>query len=157
AFADTDSTGHPTTAVVTIRKQLTGRFNILVGVPGSDTTGLDSTTRVVHKPLEDHWVRRVLLKRVAVAEDDRPRWRFAATSGVKVTSKNATTHIVSLRVQSGTLDVTITDPLQFFRLRQILQITPQTDVTLTATTERNDDVVVLMHRDRRFRFHNNGD
>jgi hypothetical protein len=30
-------------------------------------------------------------------------------------------------------------------------------VTLTVTTQRPDDVVVLLHRDRRFRLHNNGD
>ncbi len=157
AFSDTDSTGRPTTAVVTIKKRLDGRFNILAGVPGSDSTGIDSALRVVHKPLEDHWVRRVLLKRVAVPEDEEVRWRVAATSGVKVTSKDATTHIVSLRVQDGALDTTITDPLAFFRLRRILKLQAGTDVTLTVTTERHDDVVVLMHRDRRFRFHNNGD
>jgi hypothetical protein len=64
AFSDTDSTGKPTTAIVTIRKTLTGRFNILAGVPGTDGTPIDSTVKIVHKPLEDHWVRRILLKRV---------------------------------------------------------------------------------------------
>jgi len=157
AFSDTDSTGRPTTAVVTIHKKLTGRFNILAGVPGSDGTPIDSTTQVIHKPLVDNWVRRVLLKRVAVTEGGDVRWRFAATSGVKVTSRAATTHIVSLRVEDGGLDTTITDPLAFIRLRRILKIEPGTSVTLTVTTERNDDVVVLMHHDRRFRFHNNGD
>lgn len=157
AFADTDSTGRPTTAIVTIHKKLSGRFNILAGVPGSDGTPIDSATHVIHKPLVDHWVRRVLLRRVAISERGDVRWRFAATSGVKVTSRGAVTHIVSLRVQDGGLDTTITDPLAFIRLRRILKIEPGTAVTLTVTTERNDDVVVLMHRDRRFRFHNNGD
>jgi hypothetical protein len=34
---------------------------------------------------------------------------------------------------------------------------PTTDVTFTVTTLRSDDVVVLMHRDHRFRLTNNGD
>lgn len=157
AFADTDSTGRPTTAVVTVHKKLTGRFNILAGQPGTDGTPIDSATQVIHKPLVDQWVRRILLKRVAVSERGEVRWRFAATSGVKVTSRAATTHIVSLRVQDGGLDTTITDPLAFIRLRRILKIEPGTAVTLTVTTDANDDVVVLMHRDHRFRFHNNGD
>lgn len=157
AFADTDSTGRPTSAIVTINKALRGRFNILVGEPGTDGTPLDSALHVIHKPLADHWVRRVLLKRVREAAEARARWRVAATSGVKVTSRNATTHILSLRIQAGPLDTLITDPLALFRLRRVLKIQPETEVTLTVTTERNDDVVVLMHRERRFRFHNNGD
>ena len=157
AFADTDSTGHPTTAVVTVRKTLDGRFNVLAGVPGSDGTPLDSTLHVIHKPLEDHWVRRILLKRVAVTAGGEVRWRIAATSGVRVNSRDLTTHIVSLRIQNATTDTTITEPLGFVRLRNLLQLQPGTDVTLTVTTQKSDDVVVLMHRDRRFRFHNNGD
>jgi hypothetical protein len=157
AFADTDSTGHPTTAVVTIRKHLVGRFNILVGIPGSDGGAIDSALSVVHKPLDDRWVRRVLLQRVRVSEHDRPVWRIVATSAVKVTSKDATTQITSLRVQSGDLDTTITDPARFFHLRRILRFDPGVAVTLTATTLRNDDVVVLQLRDHRLRFHNNGD
>jgi hypothetical protein len=54
-------------------------------------------------------------------------------------------------------DTTIYDPLAFRRLRQVLRVAPGTQVTLTVTTEAKDDVVVLYHRDRRFRFHNNGD
>jgi hypothetical protein len=167
AFADTDSTGRPTTAVVTVLKNLHGSFNILTGVPGGDGTPLDSANHVIRKPLDDRWVRRVLLKRVppdpAAGMDagdpgrDARRWRVAATSGVKVTSRDATTHILSLQIQSGPLDTLITDPLALFRLRRVLKLQPGTEVTLTVTTERNDDVVVLMHHDRRFRLHNNGD
>src|SRR2546426_3687698 len=38
AFSDTDSTGQPTRAIVTIRTHLTGTFNILAGVP-NDSSG----------------------------------------------------------------------------------------------------------------------
>ncbi|HYM80204.1 MAG TPA: hypothetical protein VEY91_02195 [Candidatus Limnocylindria bacterium] len=156
-FSDPDSSDRPTTATVTVHKRLHGSFNILTGdVPE------DSVRSVVRKRLNDHWVRRVLLKRIW-SEDasDRNRWRWrwrvAAITGVQVTAHEAQTRIVSLEVQAGVMDTTITDPLVFFRLRRILQLEPETEVTLTVTTLRNDDVVVLHHRDRRFRFHNNGD
>jgi len=85
------------------------------------------------------------------------RWRIVANSGVKVTSRPATTQIVSLRFQAEGLDTTITDPLAFHRLRRVLRFERDDSVTVTATTLRNDDVVVIQHRDRKLRFHNNGD
>jgi len=153
AFADSDSTGRPTTVIVTVNKRLTGTFNILTGLPGTDNVPMDSALRVIRKPLVDHWVRRLLLKRRPGGDD----WHIVATSGVKVTSRNATTKILSLRVQATGVDSTITDPLALFRLRRILCIDPDDQVTLTVTTLRSDDVVFLLLRDRRFRFHNNGD
>jgi len=157
AFADTDASGRPTTAVVTLGKRLSGTFNILAGAPAE--AGLPPDTAfVVHKPLEDHWVRRVLLKRLPLAAGGTdPLWRIVATSGVQITARDAATRIVSLRIQAASLDTTITDPLAFHRLRRILRVAPESMVTLTATTGANDDVVVLQHADRRFRFRNNGD
>jgi hypothetical protein len=154
AFADTDSTGQPTTAVVTIHKRLGGWFNVLASNPGGDPTD----GHVVRKTLRDHWVRRLLLKRVERISgiEGRP-WRVAAVSGIEVTSRDAQTRLLSLRVQSGTLDTTITGPLAFWRLRRVIRLEPEASVTLTATTQANDDVVVLYARDRRARFHNNGD
>jgi hypothetical protein len=157
AFADSDSTGRPTTALVTVHKSLAGRFNILTGVPGGDDTAIDSSVSVVRKPLADHWVRRVLLKRLPVSDSTRGVWRVVATSGVKVTSRAATTRIESLRFQTAGLDTTLTDPLHFFYLRRILKLEPGTPVTLTVTTLKNDDVVVMCRFGHRFRFHNNGD
>ena len=157
AFADTDSTGRPTTAVVTAHRFMLGTFNILVGdqVP----EGSPPQAHVVHKPLADHGVRRLLLKRVPVpdAASDRRAWRLVATSGVRITSREALTRIESLRIQSGPFDTTITEPLAFFRLRSIIKLDPLADVTLTATTLREDDVVLLHLRDQRVRFRNNGD
>jgi hypothetical protein len=155
AFSDPDSTGRPTTAVVTVRKLLRGSFNILVADDVAE--GSPPEAHVIHKPLADHWVRRLLLKRVRLAESDRRVWRVVATSGVKVTSRDAETRIESLRIQSGPLDTTIIDPLAFFRLRAILKLEPGADVTLTATTLRHDDIVLLYLRDHRVRFHNNDD
>src|SRR5215468_8546580 len=114
AFSDTDSTGQPTTAVVTVDKRLSGWFNILAR--DSMSAGDPGGGSVVRKELRDHWVRRVLLKRVAPIDDGELRpWRVAAVSGVQVTSRDAQTRLQSLRLQSGALDTTITDPLAFWR------------------------------------------
>lgn len=156
-FLDNDDQGRPTRAVATIHKFFLGTFNILVGdeVPeGSPPTG-----HVIHKPLADHGVRRVMLQRVPAtdAASAHREWRVIATSGIQITSREAVTRIESLRIQSGALDTTITDPLAFFRLRSIIKLDPQGDVTLTATTRSADDVVLLYLRDQRRPFHNNGD
>ena len=156
AFSDPDSTGRPTTAVVTVHKRLAGRFDILTGLPGSDSTAIDSTIRVIRKPLVDHWVRRILLKRIPTTDSTRNAWRIVATSGVEVTARDAATRIASLRLQAAGLDTTVTDPMGFFRLRRILRLQPGTPVTLTVTTLRDDDVVFLHRVGHRFRFHNNG-
>lgn len=154
AFRDTDSTGVPQAVVVTIHKRFAGTFNVVArqDVP----EGAPQEGRLIQKPLHDHWVRRVLLRRVDNA-DARRRWRIAATSGVEVTSRAAETRLVSLRIQSGALDTTVTDPLALFRLRQVLRLPADAQVVLTATTLRNDDVVVFYRYGARSRFQNNGD
>ena len=120
AFADTDSTGQPATAIVTVHKRLAGSFNIVVGDAGSEGSPTDA--HVIRKPLRDHWVRRILLRRVArIDGHERRPWRVAAVSGVEVTSRDAQTRLQSLRVQSGDLDTTITNPLAFWRLRRLVQ------------------------------------
>lgn len=155
AFADTDSTGQPTVATVTVHKFLTGSFNILVA--DSVAEGSPPEAHVIHKPLHDHWVRRLLLRRVRLTDNDRPIWRIVATSGVKITSRDAVTRIESLRIQSAGVDTTITDPLAFFRLRRVPRLEIGADVMLTVTTLAGDDVVLLYLWGHRSRFHNNGD
>jgi hypothetical protein len=83
AFSDTDSTGAPTRALVTIRKTLTGTFNLLAVTPPPVDTGTvalgagfppmfaDTSIHIVHKSLEDHWVRQVLLRRISRHEIER--------------------------------------------------------------------------------------
>src|SRR5262249_6511224 len=95
-------------------------------------------------------------------------WKIVALSGAKVTSYDpatstpgnlafGATRITKLRIQSASGDTTITDPLKFFWLRHTPTFNPDEDVTLTATTLTNTDVVVLMRVGMRRRFHNNGD
>jgi hypothetical protein len=150
AFADTDSTGRPATAHVRVHVWLRGAFVVAVG----DSGRIDS---LVHKPLEDHALRNLLLKRVRLPGARHDVWKIVATSGVEVTSRNAQTRIESVRIQAAGLDTTITDPLALFRLRSILRLLPAADVNLTVTTGRADDIVLLYAGLHRFRFHNHGD
>lgn len=152
AYRDTDSTGRPTVAFVTVNKVLTGTFN--VARPPQDSL---SRPVVVRKPLVDHWVRHLVLHRVDVEGFDRPQWRIVGTSGVQITSRAAATRIVSVRIRAGVHDTTIVDPLAIFRLRRVLAFESDDSVSVTVTTLRNDDVVVLQLRDRHVPFRNNGD
>jgi hypothetical protein len=147
--------------LVVIHKQLSGTFNILRGDVPADSAEL----YVVHKPLADRWVRRVLLHRVPLAvtdgSRDRTAWKVVASSGVRVTSidreDNPSTRILGVRVQSGDRDTTITDPLGLVWRHRVMMFEPEAEVAVTVTTERPDDVVFLMHPDRRFFLRPNGD
>jgi hypothetical protein len=161
-FSDPDSTGRPTTAHVSVRRFLRGAFDILSMPADTDTVEL------VRKPLGDLWRRNLLLKRVVDPSDSsKTEWRVAATSGVRVASFDprsadaspafGTTQILSLRLQAGTIDTTITDPLALFRLRSIIRVNAGDAVTITANTGRTGDVVVLLSRGLRSRFQGNGD
>lgn len=153
-YSNNDSLGRPTTAIVTIRKHVLGKFNILAGA--IDET--DTTRTVLHKLLDDRWVRRLALHRVRIdSSGTRQVWRVVGVSGVEVTSADATTNITSLRVQAGAVDTTITNPLELYRLRHMLLVSGSQTMRLTATTGRNDDVVVLYRYLGRRPFVNNGD
>src|SRR5262249_38122939 len=121
AFSDTDSTGRPTRAIVTITTHLTGTFHLIAVVP-SDTNAADSSRQVLHKPLDETRTRLVLLRRTALGNSDRRVfWRIAAVSGVEVVSNPSTTHIESVRVQTAGLDTTIVEPVAFFRLADLIR------------------------------------
>lgn len=159
AFSDTDSTGRPSIAVVTVQKDLLGTFNLVAGDSGAGGEGDSSGMRLIRKPLADRWVRRVLLHREARADSeashgDRWKWRVVASSAVKVSSiiPNAPeTHIVSVRIQCGDRDTILTDPLGMLWRQRLPSFPVGSQVTITVATERSDDVVLLLHHDRRFR------
>jgi len=158
-YTNPDSTGRPTMATVTVNKLLTGTFNVVVGDSASHA---DS---ILRKPLEDQWVRKLLLKRgrdIVVGDTVISRWKLVGTSGVEVTSTNAVTSIQSVRIQAGALsgtvlDTTVTDPLQLHRLRRVFHLPTGTQVIVTVTTGSADDIVLLYRWHRRVRFINNGD
>lgn len=160
-FGAPDSSGKPTLALVTVRRHITGSFNLLAGAADS----MDTTKRVVQKPIDDQSTRRILLMRMPAREPawrdstdrDSVRWRMVGSSLVETHTNGGATHIVSVRVQAGPLDTTITDPLEMYRVRRIARFLPNSPVRLTVTTTRNDDVVLFYGRDARRRFTNNGD
>jgi hypothetical protein len=153
-FGPPDSTGRPTTALVTIHRHLTGTFNIVAGV----VTPEDTSRTLVQKPLDDAWTRRIALVRVPDRLDPSvTRWRLAGTSGVDVHTRGGVTQVQSLRIVTSDLDTTITNPLELHRLRRMILLPSGSEVTLTATTGSAEDVVLFYGRDSRRRFTNNGD
>jgi hypothetical protein len=137
-------------------------FNMVVGDTGVVTLP-DTSLRLVHKPIDDLWTRQLKFRRyyedTSAADTTHKgwRWHIIGTSGVTVTSANATTQIQSLRIQAGARDTTITDPLQLHRLHRMMWFPHDTPVTLTVTTGRANDIVVLYHSGDRRRFTSNGD
>lgn len=153
-FGSPDPNGRPTLALVTIRRRLSGSFNIVAAT----VVGDDTTRTLVQKPLHDLWTRKLALVRMPVPDDTvHSRWRLAGTSGVEVHTRDGVTRIQSLRIESGPLDTTVTDPLELHRLRHILKLAPAAEVRLTATTASAGDVVLFHGHDQRRRFRNNGD
>ena len=153
-YSNPDSLGRPLLATVTIHRALTGTFN-LVGRVFSDT---DTTVARVRKPLADDWTRRIALTRRPARNDTGlTRWRLAGTSGVDVRTQGGVTRILSLQVEAPGLDTTITDPLELHRLRRVFRVAYGDTVTVTATTQATDDVVLFRGHDLRRKFVNNGD
>ena len=155
AFSDSDSTGRPRQADAVVTRHLMGTFNILKAMP-TDSTHFDSAN-VVHKNLDDTWVRHLHLQRVASGDSGHTEWHVVKVSGAMVTSAGATTQIQSLRLQGGGVDTTITDPLQYWTLAHTFAFAAGDSITLTVTTNHTDDIVLGYWHDSRERFRNNGD
>lgn len=161
-FGDPDSTGRPRSALVTITRHLVGKLYIAFG----DTTATDTSVKVITKPIDEQWVRKLAMHRYCFprdvieheeGDDDHGGWRIVGTSGVQITSKDATTHIASIRIQTADHDTTITDPLALHRLRRLFCLPPLKPVKITVTTGRNDDIVFLYRFLSRRPLKNNGD
>jgi hypothetical protein len=151
AFADTDDTGYPTTAVVTVSWDFAGTLNIVETGGGLD--------HPIQKPFSDHWVRNVLMKRLPSNMDGigHHDWRIAGISGVDVTSPSATTQITSVNLHDDSgLDTTLTDPLVITHLHDLMRFPSGDSITVTVTTGRDGDVVLLYHADHRERMANLG-
>lgn len=152
-YSAPDSTGAPTLALVTLHKRLTGNFLLFAGA--ADST--DTTRRVVTKPIDDDWTRRVLLVRTLSDDDSshsdddtvRVRWRLIGASGAEVHTRGGATHIQSVRVRAGAFDTTVTNPLELHRLRRVLRFPPNTPVEITVTTGNASDIVMFYSRDGR--------
>jgi len=153
-FTDTDSVGRPRQADVMVTRHVIGTFNILTA-SSTDSSALDSAN-VIHKPINDLWVRHLRLRRF-VLPGEANVWRVVAASGVQVGTQNGSTRITSVRIQASGVDSTVTDPLQLVPIVRCLQFAPGDSMLLTVTTPRTDDVVLAYWHDHRERFRNNGD
>ncbi len=153
-----DSSGAAVSAHVTVDKHLTGTFRIVT--PAVGDTG---SAHVVNKPLADHWTRQLWLTRSVTRDSSgaHGRWHIMAVSPVEVTSEvddpGPQPHIVSVRVQFGSVDTTFTDPAAAITFHGLPRVPTGTQVTVTVTTQAADDIVVLMHHDGRVRLQANGD
>ena len=152
-FGSPDTSGRPTTALVTIHRHLTGTFDIVAG----SVSPTDTTRQLVQKPLDDNWTRKIALVRVPLRIPGFSSWRLAGTSGVTVHSTGHVTKVQSLRIQSDGIDTTITGPLEMHRLRRVLLFAVGSNVKLTAMTGNANDVVLFYGHDMRRRFTSNGD
>lgn len=159
---------HPDTmtvvAHVKVTDRLLGTFNVITK---PDTTSGQITERSwIKKPLADTGVRNAVFVRhrlddsnAAAETEDREDgfrdgwspWRLAAISGAEITSDNGTRAIQSVEIQSGTLDVTVTDPLALVRRADLPRIAPSARVHVIATTGDATDVLVLYTRWGRMR------
>lgn len=153
-FTDSDSIGRPRQADVMVTRRVLGQFNILKA-SSSDPAVLDSAN-VIHKPIDDIWVRHLRLRRF-VMPGEANVWRVVAASGIQVGTQGGSTSITSVRIQANGVDSTVTDPLQLFPILHCFQFAPGDSIMLTATTPRTDDVLLAYWHDHRERFRNNGD
>jgi hypothetical protein len=158
-FGDPDSLGRATTAIATVHRHILGNFHVVL-VDSSAVA--DSMRQVVVKPLDDQWTRKLALRRRHLDRDttatgSREDWRIVGSSGVLVNSAGSTVDIQSVRIQTGALDTTITDPLAMHRLRRFHCFRGLQLVHLTVTTGRNDDVVVFYRWGDRRPFTGHGD
>jgi hypothetical protein len=152
-FSDPDSVGNPTMAHVLIQKTFRGTLDQYVRT----RTGQDSLR--LSKPLEDHWVRKLDLRRVRVWVDSlgvtHTKWHIVGTSGVNVTSSDAATLITSIRLQGVGLDTTVTDPLAMVRMRRMVALPDSVHITVTVNSNNAD--VFLYRGLMRRRITSNGD
>ena len=151
-------------ANVRIVDRLLGTFNVITT---PDTVeGRITSRQWIKKPLADRAVRKAVFVRHKIEGDDAvreaedredgfrdgwSRWRLTAISGVEITSDEGTRQILSVRLQAGDVDLTVTDPLELVRRSALTRIPPETRVHVTATTSDPTDVLVLYARWGRMR------
>ncbi len=164
---------HPDTltvvAKVKVVDRLLGTFNVITK---PETTEAGITERAwIKKPLADRGVRNAVFVRHRMRGDDPAQvtedredgfhdgwspWRLAAISSHEITSDGGTRVLESVRIQAGTVDVTITDPLVPVRRGDLPRIPPGTPVHVVATTLDPTDVLVLYARWGRMRMRPTG-
>ncbi len=145
-------------AHVRIIDRLLGSFNVITRpdtVEGGVVRG-----EWIKKPLADTSVRKaVFVRKRCIDGDDGERedaedghrdgwsrWRLRAVSGAEITSDEGSRQILSVRIQAGDVDVTVTDPLELMNRSELLRLPPAVPVHVTATTADPTDRVLLYSR-----------
>ena len=144
-------------AHVKIIDRLLGTFNVITRPDTID--GEIVRGDWIKKPLADTSVRKAVFvrKRCVAGDDERAdaedghrdgwtRWRLRAVSGAEITSDEGSRQILSVRIQSGDVDVTVTDPLELKIRAELLRLPPAVPVHITATTADPTDRVILYSR-----------
>ena len=122
-------------ADTSVRKAVFVRHRIVREGEDEDEDGDRTDDEDAEDGIRDHWTR----------------WYVAALSGAEITSDDGTRAITSLRLQAGDVDVTVTDPLELKRRKELLRLPPATPVHVTVTTGDPTDLVVLYARWGRMR------
>ena len=143
-------------AHVKIIDRLLGSFNVITRPDTID--GEIVRGEWIQKPLADTSVRKaVFVRKRCVAGDEGDdaedgyhdgwsRWRLRAVSGAEITSDEGSRQILSVRIQAGDVDVTVTDPLELKNRAELLRLPPGVPVHVTAITADPTDKVVLYSR-----------
>jgi hypothetical protein len=132
-----------TTATVLFRKEMRGVFRILA----ADTSGLDTAQIYrVNKRLGHEFQRIAHFAKRGSNTDQRRGWKlvdFSMVDGQSYDFNDSTfvnpgLEIVKMTVQTDSIDVTITDPLNFFQTKKsVFNFTPGTEVTVKVYVENN--------------------
>lgn len=158
-------------AHVRIVDRLLGTFNVVTQpdtIDGNVVRG-----ELIRKHLADTAVRKAVFVRHRIVHDSDDsdedgdvtddedgedglrdgwtRWTLRALSGAEITSDDGTRAITSVRLQAGDVDVTVTDPLELRRRRELLRLPAATPVHVTVATGDPTDLVVLYARWGRMR------
>jgi hypothetical protein len=144
--------GGPNTADVAITCDASGILHVLACA--------DSTITPFRKEFKNTAVRSLYFERPGrPIVHPRRGWKLRALSGVLAESPGTTRQILSVRVQAGDVDETITNVTDLVRLGQILELPRGEEAIVTVDTGDATDVVYLHVRRHRMRFPltNNGD
>jgi hypothetical protein len=141
-----DPDAAPPTASVSVSGHAVGLLHLWAPAPDPESSPV-----VVRKDFEDSGVRSMLFERVRNRTARHRGWRLAAISGVEISSPGATRRIHSVRIQSGDVDATITDPSALVALEDLIAVPRESEVAVTVDTGDASDSVFLHLRHLRAR------
>ena len=140
---------HNDTANVTLTREITGVLNLIVT---NDTFPPDSVVHLT-KPLHDTGTRYARFVRTGPPSAPHRGWTLDAISDVEIHSDNPTIVIDSLRIQGGTYDTVVTNPLSLRSREDVFAFAPGTPVTVTAYVSNPPEAVVYLHYNNAMHMH----